>query len=85
MLEKSDIVVLVANQLSQIKDMKLAARIRELLVEPKPVLRSWDYGLPEEKFICWTVIEHPASNTGIAYCEQGFGPIYPWGTRFSFR
>jgi hypothetical protein len=25
------------------------------------------------------VLEHPPSNTGIAYSPQGFGPSDPWG------
>jgi len=29
-----------------------------------------------------TVIEHRESNTGIAFCNQGFGPAYPWGLVF---
>jgi hypothetical protein len=28
------------------------------------------------------VLEHPPSNTGIAYCAQGFGPSDPWGIVF---
>jgi hypothetical protein len=27
---------------------------------------------------CWTVLEHVPSNTGIAYCAEGFGPTDPW-------
>ena len=26
--------------------------------------------------------EHASSNTGIAYCAQGFGPTDPWGLLF---
>jgi hypothetical protein len=45
-------------------------------------MRPWDYGRPGEAFPCWLVPEHQASNTGIAYCEQGFGPRCPWGLLF---
>ncbi len=45
-------------------------------------MRAWDYGTPGEKFLCWVVLEHAASNTGIAYCEHGFGPTMPWGLLF---
>jgi hypothetical protein len=45
-------------------------------------LRGWDYGKPGEEFPCWLVLEHAASNTGIAYCEHGFGPSMPWGLLF---
>lgn len=60
-------------------DPALAQRIRQLLVEPYPVERSWDYGTDGEMVTCWTVLEHTESNTGIAYAEKGFGPANPWG------
>jgi len=70
---------LVGQQLQRISDAKLKEAIRELLVTPYPVERDWDYGAPGEQFTCWTVLEHPPSNTGIAVCAKGFGPSYPWG------
>jgi hypothetical protein len=69
----------VKQELERITDDRLKARICELLVTPYPVERDWDYGAPGEHFTCWTVLEHRASNTGIAFCAQGFGPSYPWG------
>ena len=63
----------------RITDPALLARIRELLVVPYAVERDWDYGGIGDRFTCWTVLEHPPSNTGIAYCPQGFGPSDPWG------
>jgi hypothetical protein len=69
-------------ELQRIKDAKLAHRIRELLVPPYPIERAWDYGSPGEHFTCWTVLEHRPSNTGIAFCNEGFGPSYPWGLVF---
>jgi hypothetical protein len=56
--------------------------IRKLLVEPYSVEREWDYGTSSQTYICWTVLEHRKSNTGIAYCEYGFGPENPWGLVF---
>jgi hypothetical protein len=73
---------LVAAELERISDPALLARIRELLVEPVPVEREWDYGPPGQHFTCWTVLEHRPSNTGVAYCAQGFGPSCPWGLVF---
>ena len=35
-----------------------------------------------ERFTCWTVLEHPLSNTGVAHCAQGFGPSELWGLVF---
>jgi hypothetical protein len=69
----------VEREVLRISDLALVCRIRELLVTPYPVERNWDYGAPNQKFTCWTVLEHPSSNTGIALCFEGFGPSYPWG------
>lgn len=82
MLTANDVVSLVNEELLRITDAPLLARIRELLVVPYPVERDWDYGQDGESFICWTVLEHPPSNTGVVYCPQGFGPSNPWGLVF---
>lgn len=68
----------VSAELAVIPDVRLRSRIQELLVSPYPVTRPWDYGPPRE-YVCWTVLEHRPSNTGIAFCPQGFGPEAPWG------
>jgi len=41
--------------------------------------REWDYGVPGQTYPCWSVLNHIESNTGIAFCEFGFGPRSPWG------
>lgn len=69
-------------EIQRIGDPRVAEKIRELAVTPYPVERLWDYGRPEERYSCWTVLEHAASNTGIAYCLEGFGPSDPWGLVF---
>jgi hypothetical protein len=74
-----DISSRVEQELKQISDSKLVSTIRELLVTPDPVEGAWDYGLRGERFVCWTILEHQPSNTGIAFCLQGFGPTHPWG------
>lgn len=79
MLTSTEVSSLVSEELMRITDSALLARIRELLVAPHPVERDWDYGHVGERFTCWTVLEHPPSNTGIAHCPQGFGPSDPWG------
>ncbi|KIQ34620.1 hypothetical protein RT97_07530 [Variovorax paradoxus] len=70
---------LVETELSRIPDARVQTHIRSLLVEPVEIMREWDYGTPGEAYPCWTVLNHEASNTGIAYCESGFGPQAPWG------
>jgi len=68
MQDVEDILSRVEQELKQISDGKLVSRIR-----------AWDYGSRGEHFVCWTVLEHHPSNTGIAFCLQGFGPADPWG------
>jgi hypothetical protein len=70
---------LVDHELVLLSDARVTAHIRALLVEPKAVLCDWDYGKPGEQFLCWVVLSDADSNTGIAYCENGFGPRNPWG------
>jgi hypothetical protein len=70
---------LVDHELMGLSDTRVVAHIRGLLVEPSIVLRDWDYGKPGEQFPCWAVLNDFGSNTGIAYCEYGFGPRCPWG------
>jgi len=69
-------------ELAGLKDARVISHIRSLLVPPKCEMRAWDYGKPGEHFPCWLVLKHAASNTGIAYCEHGFGPTMPWGLLF---
>ena len=77
-----DIERLVQAQLGRITDGALVKAISSLLVAPRVEERPWDYGPPGQKYPCWIVLEHPPSNTGIAYCAEGFGPQCPWGLLF---
>ncbi len=70
---------LVEDELARVEDTRVTTHIRSLLIEPTPVLRDWDYGVEGQQYVCWNVLEHHPSNTGIAYCESGFGPGAPWG------
>ena len=70
---------LVAGELRGFRDPAVLPRVQSLFIKPRPVERQWDYGAPDEWFACWVVLEHWESNTGIAYCDQGFGPENPWG------
>ena len=76
---RQEIADRVEHQIQQIADRRVVGKILPLLVTPYPVERSWDYGEPDQKFTCWTVLEHAESNSGIAFCSEGFGPSYPWG------
>lgn len=78
-IDADTLKALVERELSCVTDVRVMSRVRSLLVEPRPELRDWDYGDPGQQYVCWMVLEHPASQTGIAYCKNGFGPESPWG------
>ena len=76
------LVDLIQKELARISLPAVVERISQLLVEPEMVIRSWDYGVAGEQFPCWTVLKDApsSSDTGIAYCSQGFGALgRPWG------
>ena len=78
----TQIARLVRNELECITDERVRETISRLLVEPRCELRSWDYGPEGVAYPCWIVLEHAPSNTGIAFCDTGFGPMSPWGLLF---
>lgn len=75
----SEVATLVQEELAKIGDVRVQERIRSLIVSPYCVDGEWDYGKEGQTYPCWIILEHPASGTGIAYCEDGFGPSNPWG------
>ena len=72
---------MIDRELEHLSDTRVLAHIRSLLVEPKVVMRDWDYGPTGQQYPCWAVLDDDPANsaTGIAYCEYGFGPEQPWG------
>ena len=79
MLDEEAVDALVDRELARIRDGIMTATIAALRVRPYCVNRAWDYGVDAHFYPCWTILEHPETNTGIAYCSQGFGPSFPWG------
>jgi hypothetical protein len=77
--DAEDVTRLLEEQISRITQPDLLALITRLRVPPRREIRPWDYGKVDEAYPCWIVLEHPESDTGIAFCEQGFGPRCPWG------
>lgn len=78
----SHIKVLLNVELEKIERKDVHDAIVPLLVCPRCELRAWDYEPQGQKFPCWIVLEHPSSNTCIAYCDKGFGPSHSWGVLF---
>jgi hypothetical protein len=82
LLQATDINRLLQDELDRIEDASLVLAIRLQLVSPRCEDREWDYGPPGQTYPCWIFLEHAPSNTGIAYCAEGFGPRNPWGLLF---
>ena len=78
-IDAQELAAMVDRELAQLSDCGVVAHIQALRDEPTVTMRRWDYGREDERYPCWTVLRHSASNTGIAYCEHGFGPRSPWG------
>jgi hypothetical protein len=69
---------LIERELANVRDDRVVQHVQSLLIEPRPEFRDWDYGAPNQQYLCWVVLDHH-SGTSIAYCEEGFGPRSPWG------
>jgi hypothetical protein len=82
MTEEESIACLLRAELDEISDASMHDQINRLLIAPRLEHRNWDYGSEGQTFPCWFVLEHQASNTGIVYCPEGFGPRCPWGLMF---
>jgi hypothetical protein len=81
-VDRKTVAELVDRELAGIRDPEVRDLVQRLRVEPCLVERDWDYGAPDERHECWTILEHRPSNTGVAYCDAGFGPGSPWGLVF---
>lgn len=81
-IDQSQLEERIEFEIRKIRDPRVVSKARALLVKPYVVQRDWDYGAPGITYPCWSVLEHPSSNIGIAYCESGFGPRSPWGLVF---
>lgn len=78
----SDVDRLFEKEVARITQPDLLELIKRLRVPTRREERPWNYGKGDEAYPCWIVLDHPGSNTCIAYCEQGFGPRSPWGLLF---
>jgi hypothetical protein len=74
-----EIRALVARELSIITNVKRRQALELLLIAPVLRERAWDYGPIDQDFSYWCVAETPNREIEFAYCENGFGPTFPWG------
>jgi hypothetical protein len=83
-IDSDRVRALLAGQLATVTDPGRLAALRTLLLaEPRREERDWDYGEPGERYPYWVVAEAPDRRIMLVYCEQGFGPEFPWGVLFN--
>lgn len=83
MIDIGTLKALVARELEIIADPERRRALEAILVEPVMRERSWDYGAEDERYRYWLVAESPGQGgIELAYCEEGFGPQFPWGFLF---
>ncbi len=82
----ADVTALVRDDMRALDDVRVVAHVASLLLgPPRPLRLEWPYGEVGETFDAFLVLDHPQSGTGIAYCQQGFGPANPWGLIWTGR
>ena len=78
----NEISTLIETEISKICQLELIEAVSRNRIEPRVEDRDWDYGEPDQTFPCWIVLEDKSRNVAVAFCDQGFGPAYPWGLLF---
>jgi len=76
-IDANGVADLVQSELGRVSEAKVLRLLAKYGVALRMESRPWGYA--DKVFPCWIVFEHRASNTGVAYCEEGFGPKKPWG------
>lgn len=74
---------LVQIELAGVSDDTRRAALSTLIVTPRQFELGWDYGTVDERFRCWEVGSAEARQLLLVYCDQGFGPTFPWGFVFA--
>lgn len=69
----------VETELQTVTDARVAARIRDHIVEPEEIVRTYPLSTPKSEHRCSIVLIDPATARLIAYAPTGFGPRRPWG------
>jgi hypothetical protein len=73
---------LVDSELAEATDAGERDRLAALLATPEQIKLDWEYGKAGEQLSCWRVGRSPEENPcrlWLVYCQQGFGPSFPWG------
>jgi hypothetical protein len=81
-MQSKEVAVLIKSGLDRVSDQSRRASLEKLLIEPRQLSLHWEYGLEGLRFNCWHVGQSLNGEIWLLYCEQGFGPSFPWGFVF---
>jgi hypothetical protein len=73
---------LLGDELARVSDPARRVSLAALLLPPSKINLGWDYGMRGERLDCWHIGRSPDGGVLLVYCEQGFGPAFPWGFVF---
>jgi hypothetical protein len=82
-MQTNDIAKLITSELERVSDLSRRERLKALLIEPRLLSLHWDYNPVGTRFDCWLIGQSPNGDTRLVYCNQGFGPSFPWGFVYS--
>jgi hypothetical protein len=77
-MDALDVQSLIDAEVATISAQAVRKLFAQHCIAPRLEMRPWAYATGTS-LPCWIVFEHRASNIGICYSEQGFGPRCPWG------
>ncbi|MBW3570405.1 MAG: hypothetical protein KY467_04805 [Gemmatimonadetes bacterium] len=83
MISLSELNALLLHELEIIGVSSRRRALEAILVAPVLRTRRWDYGEADDRFACWVVAAVPEKGIELVYCDEGFGPEFPWGFLFS--
>jgi hypothetical protein len=67
------------SELEKIDQQAVVECIEKFRIPPRLQYLNWDYGEEGQQYPCWIAVEDPGTGTAVVFCQQGFGPQYPWG------
>ncbi len=73
---------LIQEEINKISQKELIKTIQDFMVSIRIENREWDYSDKYKEYPCYIVLEDKKTNTAIAFSENGFGPVCPWGLLF---
>jgi hypothetical protein len=78
-MRREEVDEILVSEISKIAQPDLITTIESRRITPRSEIRDWDYSPKDAQYECWVCVEDISSKSCVAYCQEGFGPTYPWG------